>query len=87
MFVFGPPISLGHAALRGAIAALLGVACPVSPGFTIGVAVALFAVYCFAGVGAVSFAVVFGTYPPADGVTSPGATAFSPSTGELCAMA
>jgi uncharacterized membrane protein HdeD (DUF308 family) len=48
MFAFGPPISRRNAALRGAVAAALGVACLVWPGITVGVAVALFAIYCFA---------------------------------------
>jgi uncharacterized membrane protein HdeD (DUF308 family) len=48
MFAFGAPISRSHAALRGLLAAVLGVACLVWPGVTIGVAVALFAIYCFA---------------------------------------
>jgi uncharacterized membrane protein HdeD (DUF308 family) len=48
MLAFGAPISRGHAALRGLLAAILGIACLVWPGVTIGVAVALFAIYCFA---------------------------------------
>jgi uncharacterized membrane protein HdeD (DUF308 family) len=48
MFAFGAPTSRGHAALRGLVAAALGIACLVWPGITIGVAVALFAIYCFA---------------------------------------
>lgn len=48
MFAFGPSISRGHAAFRGALAVALGIACVVWPGITIGVLVALFAVYCFA---------------------------------------
>jgi uncharacterized membrane protein HdeD (DUF308 family) len=48
MFAFGPPLSRGQAAIRGALAAVLGVIALVWPGITIGVAVALFAIYCFA---------------------------------------
>lgn len=48
MLAFGLPISRGHAARRGLLAAVLGIACLVWPGITIGVAVALFAIYCFA---------------------------------------
>jgi uncharacterized membrane protein HdeD (DUF308 family) len=47
MFAFGT-ISRGHAALRGALAIVLGAICVIWPGVTIGVIVALFAVYCFA---------------------------------------
>ncbi len=48
MFAFGPSISRGHAALRGSLAVALGIACVIWPGITIGVLVALFAIYCFA---------------------------------------
>lgn len=48
MLTLGAPISRGHAAGRGLLAAALGIACLVWPNVTIGVAVALFAVYCFA---------------------------------------
>ena len=47
MLALGAPISRGHAVVRGLLAAALGVACLVWPNVTIGVAVALFAVYCF----------------------------------------
>jgi uncharacterized membrane protein HdeD (DUF308 family) len=48
MFAFGLPLSRGHAALRGALAAVLGIVFLIWPGITVGVAVALFAIYCFA---------------------------------------
>ena len=48
MLAFAPPLSRGHAATRGVVAAALGIAGLVWPGVTIGVAVALFAIYCFA---------------------------------------
>jgi uncharacterized membrane protein HdeD (DUF308 family) len=48
MLTFTVPISRGHAAVRGVLAATLGIACLVWPNVTIGVAVALFAIYCFA---------------------------------------
>jgi uncharacterized membrane protein HdeD (DUF308 family) len=48
MFAFGPPLSRGRAAAGGAVAAALGVASLAWPGITIGAAVALFAIYCFA---------------------------------------
>src|SRR3954471_4752490 len=47
MFAFGPPLSRRHAAIRGAIATVLGIVAIAWPGITIGVAVALFAIYCF----------------------------------------
>jgi uncharacterized membrane protein HdeD (DUF308 family) len=47
MFAFGPPLSRRHAAIRGAIATVLGIVAVAWPGITIGVAVALFAIYCF----------------------------------------
>jgi uncharacterized membrane protein HdeD (DUF308 family) len=47
MFAFGQPLSRRDAAIRGAIAAVLGIIAVVWPGITIGVAVALFAIYCF----------------------------------------
>ena len=48
MLTFAQPLSRGHAAFRGVLAAVLGFICLVWPGITIGVAVALFAIYCFA---------------------------------------
>ena len=48
MFSFGASVSRGHVAVRGLLAAALGIACLVWPWVTIGVAVALFAIYCFA---------------------------------------
>ena len=48
MFAFDTSISRGRAAFGGVLAAVLGAACIVWPGVTIGVVVALFAVYCFA---------------------------------------
>jgi uncharacterized membrane protein HdeD (DUF308 family) len=47
MFGFGPPLSRRHAAIRGATAAVLGIVAIAWPGITIGVAVALFVIYCF----------------------------------------
>jgi uncharacterized membrane protein HdeD (DUF308 family) len=47
MFAFSPPLSRGHAALRGALALVLGVVFLVWPGITIETAVVLFAIYCF----------------------------------------
>jgi uncharacterized membrane protein HdeD (DUF308 family) len=47
MFGFGPPLSRRHAAIRGALAAVLGIVAIAWPGITIGVAVALFVIYCF----------------------------------------
>ncbi len=47
MFAFDTSISRGRAAFQGVLAAVLGAACIVWPGVTIGVVVALFAVYCF----------------------------------------
>jgi uncharacterized membrane protein HdeD (DUF308 family) len=47
MFAFGPPLSRRHAAIRGAIATVLGIVAVVWPDITVGVAVALFAIYCF----------------------------------------
>jgi uncharacterized membrane protein HdeD (DUF308 family) len=47
MFAFGPPLSRRHAAIRGAIATVLGIVAVAWPDITIGVAVALFAIYCF----------------------------------------
>jgi len=49
MFGFG--ISRGHAAFRGLVAIALGIACVIWPGITIGVVVALFAIYCFVDAG------------------------------------
>jgi uncharacterized membrane protein HdeD (DUF308 family) len=48
MFAFGPSLSRGHAVFRGVLAVALGVLCLIWPGVTIGVIVALFAIYCFA---------------------------------------
>ncbi|MCW3025723.1 MAG: protein of unknown function rane [Solirubrobacterales bacterium] len=48
MLAFGAPILRGRAALRGLLAAALGLIVLVWPGITVGVAVALFAIYCFA---------------------------------------
>jgi uncharacterized membrane protein HdeD (DUF308 family) len=48
MFTFGSSLSRGHAALRGLLAVALGAVCVIWPGITIGVVVALFAIYCFA---------------------------------------
>lgn len=47
MFAFTPPLSRGHAALRGGIALALGIVFLVWPGITIGTAVVLFAIFCF----------------------------------------
>jgi uncharacterized membrane protein HdeD (DUF308 family) len=47
MFALSPPVSRGHAALRGALALALGVVFLVWPGITIATAVVLFAIYCF----------------------------------------
>jgi uncharacterized membrane protein HdeD (DUF308 family) len=47
MLAFSPPLSRGHAALRGGLALVLGVVFLVWPGITIGTAVVLFALYCF----------------------------------------
>jgi len=46
--MFSFRISRGHAAFRGLLAIVLGLACAIWPGITIGVVVALFAIYCFA---------------------------------------
>jgi uncharacterized membrane protein HdeD (DUF308 family) len=48
MFSYAAPISRRHAAVRGVLALALGLVSLVWPGITIGVAVAVFAVYCFA---------------------------------------
>jgi uncharacterized membrane protein HdeD (DUF308 family) len=48
MLAFGAPISRARAALRGVLAAALGLTALVWPGITVEVAVALFAIYCFA---------------------------------------
>ena len=48
MFTFAQPLSRGHAALRGLLAVVLGILCLAWPGISIGVAVALFTIYCFA---------------------------------------
>jgi uncharacterized membrane protein HdeD (DUF308 family) len=47
MFAFTPPISRGHATIRGLIALVLGVVFLVWPNITIGTAVVLFAIFCF----------------------------------------
>jgi uncharacterized membrane protein HdeD (DUF308 family) len=47
MFAFSRPLSRGHAALRGALALVLGVVFLAWPGITIATAVVLFAIYCF----------------------------------------
>jgi len=47
MFVFSQPLSRGHAAFRGILALVMGAICVIWPGITIGVIVALFAIYCF----------------------------------------
>jgi uncharacterized membrane protein HdeD (DUF308 family) len=51
MLAFGPPISRGSAAFRGLLAAAVGLACVIWPGITIGVVVALFAIYSFVDAG------------------------------------
>ena len=48
MLSFSQPISRGNAAVRGLLAAALGVTLVVWPGITIGTVVALFAVSVFA---------------------------------------
>lgn len=48
MFVFDAPPSRGTVAAGGALAVTLGILALVWPGITVGVAVALFAIYCFA---------------------------------------
>jgi uncharacterized membrane protein HdeD (DUF308 family) len=48
MSAFGLSLSRGRAALRGLLAVALGLVCVIWPGITIGVVVALFAIYCFA---------------------------------------
>ncbi len=47
MSAFGLSISRGHAALSGLLAIALGAVCVIWPGITVGVVVALFAIYCF----------------------------------------
>jgi uncharacterized membrane protein HdeD (DUF308 family) len=47
MFAFTPPLSRGHAALRGGLAVVLGIVFLVWPNITIGTAVVLFAIFCF----------------------------------------
>src|SRR3954447_8121620 len=46
MFNFNASLSRGQAALRGAVALILGVVFIVWPNITIGTAVVLFAIYC-----------------------------------------
>jgi uncharacterized membrane protein HdeD (DUF308 family) len=46
MFGFVSPLSRSDAAVRGTLAAVVGIIALVWPGITIGVAVALFAIYC-----------------------------------------
>jgi uncharacterized membrane protein HdeD (DUF308 family) len=48
MFTFAPSLSRGQAALRGALATILGIVFVIWPNITIGTAVILFAVYCLA---------------------------------------
>jgi uncharacterized membrane protein HdeD (DUF308 family) len=48
MLAFGLSLSRRNAALRGLLAVALGVACVIWPGITIGVVIALFAIYSFA---------------------------------------
>jgi len=48
MFDFGPSLSRGHAAVSGMLAVALGAVCVIWPGITVGVVVALFAIFCFA---------------------------------------
>src|SRR5262249_15029485 len=48
MLTFGAPLSRGHAVFPGVLAAASGILWLVWPGISIGVAVALFAIYCFA---------------------------------------
>jgi uncharacterized membrane protein HdeD (DUF308 family) len=48
MFTLIPPLSRGQAALRGALATILGIVFVIWPGITIGTAVVLFAFYCIA---------------------------------------
>lgn len=60
MFTLDALLTRRHAAVRGLLAVVLGVVALVWPGLTIGVAVALFAIYCFAD--AISrFAGLFGS--------------------------
>jgi len=47
MFTLPSSLTRSHAALRGILALVLGVVFLVWPGITIGVAVALFAIFCF----------------------------------------
>src|SRR5262249_52933139 len=47
MFSFTPSLTRSQAALRGALALILGVVFLIWPGITIGTAVALFAIVCF----------------------------------------
>jgi uncharacterized membrane protein HdeD (DUF308 family) len=47
MFTFLEPITRGHAAVRGIVAALVGAALIAWPGITIGTVAVLFAVACF----------------------------------------
>ena len=60
MFAFGTPLSRRHAAIRGAIATVLGIVAIAWPGITIGVAVALFVIYCFVDA-IVQLSATFGT--------------------------
>jgi uncharacterized membrane protein HdeD (DUF308 family) len=48
MLSFTQPLSRSHAAIRGLLAAAVGIVLMVWPGITIGIVVALFAIYCFA---------------------------------------
>src|SRR3954451_24908158 len=55
MLSFTPPISRGHAAWRGIVALVLGIVFLVYPNITIGTAVVLFAIFCFAdAIGAIA---------------------------------
>ena len=47
MFTFPSSLTRSHAAVRGILALVLGLVFLIWPGITIGVAVALFAVFCF----------------------------------------
>jgi uncharacterized membrane protein HdeD (DUF308 family) len=66
MFAFGPPLSRRHAAIRGAIATVLGIVAVAWPSITIGVAVALFAIYCFSDA-ITQLGVIFGAGQSAGG--------------------
>jgi uncharacterized membrane protein HdeD (DUF308 family) len=59
MFTLDALLTRRHAAVRGLLAVVLGVVALVWPGLTIGVAVALFAIYCFADA-IIRFTILFG---------------------------